>query len=136
MQQHSGSSTHRLSKPSDGAAAEVGDGSAALTAAGGLNAAAAAAAALVDELATAAQGLLPPLQSREGASGTVHLAVSSGVAAEGGLAPAGVQQQMRGAVAHSKQLLKVLCSVMQTEVRTSSRLHVFLHACMPSVTLS
>jgi hypothetical protein len=122
VQQHS-SSMHPLPVPSDGASDGAGNGSATQTAAGGLSAAAAA-AALVEELASAAQGLLPPLQTRGGTAGAMQLAASSGVAAEGGVASAGVQQQMQGAVAHSKQLLKVLCGVMQAEVRGFVRLHV------------
>lgn len=127
MQQHNDSNMHPLSKPLDGAAADAGDGSAVLTAAGGLSAAAAA-ATLMDELASAAQGLLPPLQSREGAAGTLHLVTSSGAAAECGLTTGGVQQQMQGAAAHSKQLLRVLCSIIPTEVRSSAGPAVILHA--------
>jgi hypothetical protein len=134
VRQHS-DSMHPLSVPVDGPAAAAGDGSALPTAAIGLSATAAA-AALVEELASAAQGLLPPLQSREGAVEAVHLAKSSSAAAQGGLIPAGVQQQMQGAVAHSKQLLRLLCGVIQTEVKCSAGLYVILPAWMQFVTLS
>lgn len=95
------------------AAAGSGAGSTVHVAADGRGVAAAA-AELVDELATAAQGLLPQLQSRDGTAGAVHFALSGGPGS--GVAAAGVQHQMQRAMVHSKQLLKLLFRVMQAEV--------------------
>lgn len=75
---------------------------------------AAANAALVDELASAAKGLLPQLQSRGDGFGAVAANAQAG--ARGEAAVLGLEEQMQAVTAHSARLLKVLCSVLQPEV--------------------
>ncbi len=78
---------------------------------------AAANAALVDELASAAKGLLPQLQSREvaGVAGPIAASGLTGAARSEGVL--GVQEQLQAATKHSARLLKALCSMLQPEVR-------------------
>lgn len=77
---------------------------------------AAGASALVDELAHAAKGLLPQLQSRcspEQTAGTADAAPSRADREQ-----PGIEEQMQAACAHSSKLLKVLCDALQPEVGT------------------
>lgn len=83
---------------------------------------AAAAVALSEQLASAAKGLLPDLQSggsRSAASkrGTVEAVQPTGQADSGA---AGVQEQMQAASAHSARLLNVLSGGLQPEVSIST----------------
>lgn len=77
---------------------------------------AAGASALVDELAHAAKGLLPQLQSRcspEQRAGTADAAPSRADREQ-----AGIEEQMQAACAQSSELLRVLCDALQREVGT------------------
>jgi hypothetical protein len=82
---------------------------------------AAGASALVDELAHAAKGLLPQLQSRsspaEQAAGTA--AAADAVPSRADREQPGIEEQMQAASAHSSKLLKVLCDALQPEVGTT-----------------
>jgi hypothetical protein len=89
------------------------EGDEALQNGAGSIASAAANAALVDELASAAKGLLPELQSRGDASGPVAASGHTDSRSEAGI---GVQEQMQAASVHSARLLKALCSMLQPEV--------------------
>lgn len=77
---------------------------------------AAGASALVDELAHAAKGMLPQLQSRCSSEQTADTAVTAPSTA--GRERPGLEEQMQAACAHSSKLLKVLCDALQPEVET------------------